>query len=158
MTSPLSPEAVAQMVADREAGTPGQVKKNCEACGDLIAVRLADHKRGWGRFCDKRCAAAHKSGERPSSISKYHASCVTGGWAFDRYHEFQAAYPDGKPPKAPRIKDQVGRVKIKPIYHSPATCRECGTAINGPGLCDDCENHAAAMDAVEDGWDGHKNV
>jgi hypothetical protein len=67
-----------------------------------------------------------------------------------------AKYPDGKPPRAPRIKDQVGKVKVTPIYHSPAQCRECGTAINGPGLCWKCEDHMAAMDATEQGWDAHK--
>lgn len=133
------------------------VQKNCEACGDLISVRLADHKRGWGRFCDKRCAAAHKSGERPRSISAYHASCVTGGWAYDRFHEFTAKYPGGKPPRAPKIKDQIGkRVKVEPIYHSPSACRDCGEPINGPGLCWKCEDHRECMDAVELGWDGHK--
>lgn len=136
------------------------VQKNCEACGDLIDVRLADHKRGWGRFCDKRCSAAYKRGERPRSISAYHASCVNGGWAHDRFHEFQEKYPDGKPPKAPKIKDQIGkRAKVTPKYHSPAKCSSCGAHKNdGPGLCFECETEKQALDATEEGWDGHKGI
>jgi hypothetical protein len=133
------------------------VKKNCKACGDLIEVRLADHKRGWGNFCDKRCAAAWKGGERPRSINAYHASCVTGGWAYDKFHEFQKKYPEGKPPQAPSIKSQTGRrQKITQRYHSPSKCRTCGENTNGPGDCDICTNHKASLDAIEQGWDGHK--
>lgn len=36
---------------------------NCENCGRPKTVRLADRKRGWGRFCDKSCKA-HKQAER----------------------------------------------------------------------------------------------
>ena len=52
------------------------VQKECKACGCPIEVRLADHKRGWGNFCDKSCAAAYKVGKRPGKIIntdlKYH--------------------------------------------------------------------------------------
>ena len=129
------------------------VQKNCLACGDLITVRLADHKRGWGKFCDKSCAAAHKTGQRPGDVNAYHAKCQGGyGWAAERLAYFAATYPDGKPPTAPKIKEQVGKQKVVPIYHSPAKCRECGTDINGPGLCDDCE----AKNETGLGWDAHK--
>ena len=134
------------------------VQKNCKACGDLITVRLADHKRGWGNFCDKACAAAHKTGQRPGDVNEYHAKCQGGyGWAAERMAHFAKTYPNGKPPVAPKIKAQVGRVKVATIYHSPATCRECGKAINGPGLFWECEAHHEAMDASEAGWDGHKS-
>ena len=117
------------------------VEKNCKACGDLIVVRLADHKRGWGNFCDKRCKAAHSQGERPGSINAYHTSCVTGGWAFDQYHYFQRTYPDGKPPVAKSIKEQVGqKVKIKKVVR-PVDDR------------DDFE-----IDHEGGGWDAHKNI
>ena len=130
------------------------VQKNCLACGDLITVRLADHKRGWGKFCDKACAAAHKCGQRPKDVNAEHAKY--SAWAVDRMAHFSATYPAGKPPLAPKIKAQVGKQKVTPIYHSPANCRDCGAAINGPGLCGDCEAIDAAMDATEQGWDGHK--
>jgi hypothetical protein len=134
------------------------VSKNCEACGDLISVRLADHKRGWGRFCDKACAAAYKTGQRPGDVNQYHANCMGGfGWAADRLEHFAKTYPDGKPPRAPKIKAQVGKVKVTPVYHSPCNCWKCGQRSNGPGLCDDCCDLRDAMDATEYGWDGHKS-
>jgi len=136
-----------------------RVQKNCEACGDLITVRLADHKRGWGRFCDKSCAGAHKYGQRPRDVNAYHAKCQGGfGWAAEKLKDFAAKYGEGqKPPKAAKIKDQLGqKIKVKPIYHSPANCRNCGTAINGPGLCDRCCAHSEGLNATEEGWDGHK--
>jgi hypothetical protein len=49
------------------------VQKNCLACDALISVRVADHKRGWGKFCDKACAAAHKVGMRPRDVNAHHA-------------------------------------------------------------------------------------
>jgi hypothetical protein len=131
------------------------VDKNCEACGDLIAVRIADHKRGWGRFCDKTCAAAWKSGQRPRDVNAVHAKMSS--WAADRFALFTAKYGDGnKPPKAARVKDQIGKVKVVPTYHSPSWCRECGAPINGPGLCDPCDWHIESMRVAGAGWDGHK--
>jgi hypothetical protein len=126
------------------------VQKNCLACGDLIFVRLADHRRGWGKFCDKACAAAHKCGQRPRDVKAYHAKF--SAWASDRMTHFRATYGDGKPPTAASIKAQVGKVKVVPIYHSPCKCRECGTPIDGPGLCDDCE----IENDFDMGWDAHK--
>jgi hypothetical protein len=129
------------------------VQKNCKACGDLITVRLADHKRGWGNFCDKACAGAYKTGQRPGDVNAYHAECQGGyGWAAERLAHFAKTYPSGKPPQAPKIKAQVGKINVVPTYHSPATCWECGAKINGPGICDDCE----AMNEMELGWDAHK--
>lgn len=131
----------------------GNIRKNCLACGDLITVRLADHKRGWGKFCDKACAAAYKCGQRPRDVNAEHAK--SSRWAADRMAAF-AAYPNSKPPFAPPIKAQAGRVKVKPIYHSPAACRSCGEPINGPGLCVRCDEREQAMSNAEAGWDGHK--
>lgn len=134
---------------------PTTVQKNCLACGDLITVRLADHKRGWGKFCDKACSGAHKCGQRPRDVNAHHAKFSV--WAEDRVQWFADQYgPGNKPPVAPKIKDQVGKVKVKPIYHSPSNCRVCGKPINGPGLCFDCEAHEEGLNAMEKGWDGHK--
>ena len=135
----------------------GSIQKNCAACGDLITVRLADHKRGWGRFCDKACAAAHKCGQRPRDVNAYHAKCGSA-WAAEKLRDFAEKYNGAAPPVAPAIRSQVGRVTVRPAYHSPAKCWTCGDAINGPGLCIKCADHEAAMDATEYGWDGHKNA
>lgn len=29
----------------------------CQRCGDPFAARVADRKRGWGKFCSKSCKA-----------------------------------------------------------------------------------------------------
>jgi hypothetical protein len=127
---------------------------NSAACGDLITVRLADHKRGWGKFCGKSCSAAYKSGQRPRDVNAVHAK--SSEWAREKLHRL-SRHADGKAPVAQPIRVQVGRVRVTPKYHSPSACRECGTAINGPGLCYRCDDHRLAMDAAESGWDGHKN-
>lgn len=132
------------------------VQKNCLACGDLITVRLADHKRGWGKFCDKACAAAHKCGQRPRDVNAGHAKF--SAWAADRMDLFASKYAGERPPVASRIRDQAGKVKVRPVYHSPASCRSCGEAINGPGLCGRCDMHEEAMSAMGEGWDGHKGA
>jgi hypothetical protein len=36
---------------------PTMVDKSCEFCNANMTVRLADVKRGWGRFCSKSCKA-----------------------------------------------------------------------------------------------------
>ena len=125
------------------------VQKNCAACGSLITVRLADHKRGWGKFCDKSCAAAYKCGQRPRDVNAHHAK--TSAWA-------ESCLETRDLTKAPSIKEQVGKVKVKPTYHSPARCRSCGERVNGPGLCLDCEAHEEGLAAQEEGWGGHKDA
>lgn len=36
---------------------PAMINKKCKNCKSDITVRLADHKRGWGNFCNKSCKA-----------------------------------------------------------------------------------------------------
>lgn len=33
------------------------ISKKCAHCNQDMSVRLADHNRGWGKFCSKRCKA-----------------------------------------------------------------------------------------------------
>lgn len=132
------------------------VQKNCEACAELITVRLADHKRGWGRFCDKACSAAYKCGQRPRDVNEHHAKFSI--WAKTAWERLKASGHE-KWPTAPSIKDQIGKkVKVMPIYHSPCNCYTCGASVNGPGLCDSCEDHEQGLADMEAGWDGHKNA
>ena len=37
------------------------VEISCEACGRQKTVRLADRKRGWGRFCSKACSGRKRN-------------------------------------------------------------------------------------------------
>lgn len=39
---------------------PATIQKKCRCCKSDITVRLADHKRGWGNFCDKSCKARYQ--------------------------------------------------------------------------------------------------
>jgi hypothetical protein len=33
------------------------IEKQCRCCKKSMTVRLADHKRGWGKYCSKSCKA-----------------------------------------------------------------------------------------------------
>ncbi len=130
------------------------VQKNCAACAEIITVRLADHKRGWGRFCDKACAAAYKCGQRPGDVNAGHTQSE---WAMRKLAERRELHNGDRAPKAPSIKAQLGRkTKVRKTYHSPAQCRDCGVPINGPGWCRQCSTEREAINAMEEGWDGHK--
>lgn len=37
------------------------VEVRCLCCGERMTVRVADRKRGWGKFCDKSCKAYYQS-------------------------------------------------------------------------------------------------
>ncbi len=98
---------------------PIMVKKNCLACGDLIDVRLADHKRGWGKFCDKACSAAYKCRQRPVDVNEKHAK--TSMWAAVCWGLRVKMYGGEAPPKAPSIGKQLGHgVRVVHKRHSPA--------------------------------------
>ena len=127
------------------------IRKNCAACWAPISVRLADHKRGWGRFCDKSCAAAHKAGMRPRDVSRSHAR--HSEWAKAALDRRDAAGVEVWPTE-PGVPAQVGKVKVVPTRHSPCRCRKCGEPndLNGPGLCivcDDYEPHPFSEEAVQ---------
>lgn len=115
------------------------IKKNCEACDALISVRLADHKRGWGRFCDKSCAAAYKIGMRPRDVNAEHAKYSPWAAMCMKLRE-QAGVNSW--PKAERIKDQVGKkVKVTPYARKDVSND------------DDLDLYD---DDMPEGWDDHK--
>lgn len=33
----------------------------CKRCGDPFTARVADRKRGWGKFCSKSCKAINQT-------------------------------------------------------------------------------------------------
>ena len=37
-----------------------KVTVQCKNCKNDFEARVADRKRGWGRFCSKRCKAIHQ--------------------------------------------------------------------------------------------------
>ena len=50
-------------MTDTNAPRGKTIQKKCATCGDTMTVRLADHERGWGKFCSKSCKAK-KQGPR----------------------------------------------------------------------------------------------
>lgn len=36
---------------------PAMVQVKCKCCKQLFMARVADRKRGWGRYCSKSCKA-----------------------------------------------------------------------------------------------------
>lgn len=76
------------------------IEKCCLWCRRPFTARLADHKRGWARYCSKRCKASHQEA-RTGQNAAYLA----------RRAELQRQ-----------------------------------------------ADYEAGMDAMEAGWDGHKNV
>jgi len=51
-----------------------KVAKRCECCGAEMAVRAADIKRGWGRYCSKRCKAVAHDRREGGSYRAYAAT------------------------------------------------------------------------------------
>ena len=41
-----------------------KVEVKCKYCGDNFMARVADRKRGWGKFCSKSCKAIKQSQKR----------------------------------------------------------------------------------------------
>lgn len=46
------------------------VEVKCQRCGCLFHARLADRRRGWGKFCSKSCKAI-KQEQRTGQHSAY---------------------------------------------------------------------------------------
>ena len=113
------------------------VRKNCLACACLFDAKLADHKRGWGKFCDKACAAAYKCGMRPRDVN---ASCAKySPWADMMLGVWNTVYDGKRPPNAPSIAGQIGH---NPRVKKPKQ-RDYGTDIE-----EDFNEDAS--------WDAHK--
>jgi hypothetical protein len=51
-------------------GATTQVKCAC-GCGEVFTARVADRKRGWGRFASKACKARHQEG-RTRQCSRFY--------------------------------------------------------------------------------------
>ena len=140
-------------------GEKMQIQKNCLACGDIINVRLADHKRGWGKFCDKSCSAAFKCGQRPCDVNRKHAKYSP--WADICMSIRDDCYGGGEPPKAPSIQSQTGKcIKVKHKLHSPETkktkCVSCGVRLilETSDYCSEC---AIGVHSDDQSWDAHKH-
>lgn len=54
------------MTAPKHTPRGAKVRKSCECCGGSFEARLADHKRGWARYCGKSCKARHQAKQAPT--------------------------------------------------------------------------------------------
>lgn len=48
----------------------------CKCCGAPFEARTADRKRGWARFCSKRCKASTQSHRIGNPVTNYRGSGV----------------------------------------------------------------------------------
>lgn len=48
------------------------VEVRCKCCGNPFKARAVDRRRGWGKFCSKRCKAI-KQERRTGQCASYHA-------------------------------------------------------------------------------------
>ena len=85
--------------------SPAMMEKNCACCGKAIQVRVADHKRGWGNFCSKRCKAVKQEGR----TDRYAAYCA----GQDRRNE-RAAFDQGCEPSWDDLNDPEHAPECRP--------------------------------------------
>ena len=91
------------------------IEKKCQNCKAPMQVRLADHERGWGKFCSKSCKAKRQMKMTGIAGPDYRAS----GQSVQQMQ-------NGKYAKS-QFKRHDG---ISPMKHKK--CAQCGEpAVNG---------------------------
>lgn len=50
------------VATEKKEARGAKVEVACACCGDKFKARVADRKRGWGRFCSKSCKAMRQRG------------------------------------------------------------------------------------------------
>lgn len=48
----------------------------CKCCGEPFVARTADRKRGWAKFCSKKCKAVRQSARIGNPVTNYRGSGV----------------------------------------------------------------------------------
>lgn len=61
---------------------PSKVEVKCKQCDSLFMARVADRKRGWGKFCSKSCKAKKQVKSIPFNKDKYE-SYIQDAWYVD---------------------------------------------------------------------------
>ena len=69
---------------------PIMITKKCACCGKSITVRMADHKRGWGKFCSKSCKATKQEASRPKL--KRRAVRTSRIYTYDEYLKYDGPF------------------------------------------------------------------
>lgn len=73
------------------------IEKTCKHCKNSITVRLADHKRGWGNFCNKSCKAKHQE-KRTGQYAAYMNGRGVSNLHPERLKQYTAGYWDDSDP------------------------------------------------------------
>lgn len=67
---------------------PSKVEVKCKQCQEPFMARVADSKRGWGKFCSKSCKAKKQTNSKANHYKTYrkayddHANHVDDGGHF----------------------------------------------------------------------------
>lgn len=87
---------------------PATIDKKCKHCKSDITVRLADHNRGWGNFCNKSCKAkfqekrngqysAYKNGRGVSNLHPERLKEYSRSKDWDEYDDYDDSEDDTHP-------------------------------------------------------------
>lgn len=87
---------------------PAMIDKKCKHCNSDITVRLADHNRGWGNFCNKSCKAkyqekqigqyaAYKNGRGVSNLHPERLKEYSRSKDWDEYDDYDDTEDDTHP-------------------------------------------------------------
>lgn len=80
------------------------IEKNCKHCKSKITVRLADHNRGWGNFCNKSCKAKHQE-KRTGQHKAYLNGRGVSNLHPERLKDYKGMYYDDSDPMFPEWRD-----------------------------------------------------
>lgn len=80
-------------MTDQADGKAATVQVKCDQCKSLFTARVADRKRGWGRFCSKSCKAVKqekRTGQHKAYLHRKNASeyCDPAVALYDRDGEY----------------------------------------------------------------------
>lgn len=87
---------------------PATIDKKCKHCKSDITVRLADHNRGWGNFCNKSCKAkfqeksngqysAYMNGRGVSNLHPERLKDYSRSKDWDEYDDYDDSEDDTHP-------------------------------------------------------------
>lgn len=60
-----------------------------KGCNQVFAARVADRKRGWGKFCSKSCKAMEQE-SRTHQNAKYHQRRARSNDIEDSFHPYDS--------------------------------------------------------------------
>ena len=73
------------------------VEVKCKCCGGKFIARVADRKRGWGKFCSKSCKAKKQEAKTGASKAYHNRSRDKSVGYVNAYHDDgDSEYWDGK--------------------------------------------------------------